>query len=142
MKIRPLMMDEDAQIAIKKVRNYAENNPYTISKLKLVGEGKEPPPGDNPNYRCLLKFGYICVFTLDQATKVDTEEVVWVRHLSVAVAESNKWPNEHAVNFLMKEFGFRQQLGPNSELVVWLENENDPTKPQAVNIVETYDEKI
>lgn len=142
MKIRPLVMDANAQAVIKKVRDYAENNPFTKSKLLLIGEGKAPPPGDDPNYRCNLNFGYSCVFTLDQATDRDTQEPIWVRHLSVSVDESNKWPNEQAVSFLMKEFGFRQQLGPDSKLVVWLENEHDPEKPQAVNVVEKYDEEV
>lgn len=140
MKIRPLVMDANAQAVIKKVMDYAENNPFTKSKLLLIAEGKAP--GDDPNYRCNLNFGYNCVFTLDQATDKDTQEPIWVRHLSVSVDESNKWPNEQAVSFLMKEFGFRQQLGPDSKLVVWLENEHDPEKPQAVNVVEKYDEEV
>lgn len=52
-----------------------------------------------------------------------------------------KWPNEHAVDSLMKEFGFRQKVtDKNAKLIVWLENENDFTKPQAVNVAERYDE--
>lgn len=141
MKIRPLVIDEDAKTLIKKVKAYAENNPYTLSRIKLIAEGKMPPPGDDPNYRCNIQFGYRCVYTLDQGTNRDNGEPIWVRHLSVAVEESKKWPNEHAVDSLMKEFGFRQKVtDKNAKLIVWLENENDFTKPQAVNVAERYDE--
>lgn len=143
MKIRPLVIDEDAKTSIKKVKAYAENNPYTVSRLKLIGEGKMQPPGDDPNYGCNINFGYKCVYTLDQGTDRDNGEPIWVRHLSVSVEETNKWPNEHAVDLLMKEFGFRQTVtDKNAKLIVWLENKDDFTKPQAVNVAERYDEEV
>jgi len=147
VKIRPLVMDEAAQAEIKRVRDYAENHPFSVSRMKLLQEGEIDPPGDDPNYVANIQFGYRCVFTLDQAPlKVDKHATTWLRHLSISVNELDKCPHMVAVNMLMKEFGYRQEIcdmsgnPKNAKLAIWIENENDPTMPKAINVVEEYEE--
>lgn len=148
MKIRPLVLDENSKREIKRVRDHAENHPYTTSRLKEIQEGRGVTPGDDPNYTCTIPFGYRCVFTLDQAQKKDGSGVIFLRHLSVSIDDKKLWPNQVAVSQLMEEFGFRQKLcdlagNPlDAKIAVWLENEHDPDMPKAVNVMEAYDEEI
>jgi hypothetical protein len=144
MRIRPLIMDEDARSEIKRVRDFAEHHPLTASKAKAIMAGTEPPPGDDPRHACNIQVGYRCVYTLDLSQrKDDARTVVWLRHLSISVHDPNDRgaiPHPAAMNLLMEEFGFRQRIGqPEAVMSTWLENENDPTMPLAVNVVEEFE---
>lgn len=147
MNIRPIANDEETLQQVKRLVDYAENHPLTTSQIQAIGEGRAPPPGDDPNYRCIIGHGYVCTFTIDQGTHRVTGETVWVRHLSVSViGEKKDCPNEFALNFIMEMFQFRERLfdetfqrKKDAQLMIWLENEDEPDKPTAVNVVESYE---
>lgn len=147
--MRPLILNEKTKEEIQRVRNYAENNPLTLSKRQSILDGTGEIPGDNPNFVCVVPKDYRCVFTIDQGKKEN--ELFWVRHLSVSVPDPSMCPNILGVQILMKEFGFRQnlcdaegKLRPSAEvdLYIWLENQDVPDAPKAFNVVEPYDETI
>lgn len=149
-KMRPLVIDDNARKQIKQVVYYAENNPLTLSYMEGVMEGRNPPPGDNPQYRCLLSYlgktgtGYSCCYTIDQATHRITKEIQWVRHLSVAV-DGDGSPQPIAVDMLMREFGFHGRMCNDdgslakSDIVVYIEGEDDPDSSKAINVLELYE---
>lgn len=146
MKIRLLVLDEKSRIEIKRVRDYAENHPYTISQIRAIQNGVGIIPGNNPNHVCTIPHGYYCAFTLDQAPLKDGSGITWLRHLSVSVGDGNSCPNPVAVNELMKEFGFRQQVCDfagkflkEAKLALWIENEHEPDMPKSINVIESYE---
>jgi len=147
-KMRPLIIDNNTKAQIKKIVDYAENHPVSLTYMEGVAKGENPPPGDNSNYRCMLCYlgkpgtGYSCVYTIDQSK---TKQ--WMRHLSVAV-DGDGSPQPIAIDMLMQEFGFRGrlcedngQIKKDSEISVYIEGEDDPDSSQAVNVVEYYDEE-
>lgn len=129
-------MDDEAKKRIKQVVDYAENHPLTFTKLKQIQEGVVPPPGDDTNYRCALEKHYLVVYTIDQVQHRETKEFNWFRHISITLR--NKEPPIPAVAMIIKEFGFK---GTIKDCIVYLENQDDPTKPQAVNLMQPYDSK-
>lgn len=151
-KMRPLVIDDTTRAQIKQVVDYAENHPLTRSYVEGIAEGRNPPPGDNPEYRCMLSYmgkpgtGYSCVYTIDQSQNSETGEPVWLRHLSVAV-DLDGSPQPIAIDMLMQEFGFKERLcnddgsiRQGSAIQVWMEGENDPDSSKAINVVELYDD--
>jgi hypothetical protein len=152
-KMRPLWNDEQTKAKIAEVVTHAENRPLTISMMQEIADGHRSPPGDDPRHSCILcrinnqrGTGYRCVYTIDQAPKRDSEDVVWLRHLSISV-DGSMAPNPMAIDFIMREFGFRERLCNDDgglvqapKIQMWTENEKDDSLPTAVNIVELYEE--
>lgn len=89
MKMRPLIIDDNARAAIARVVSYAMNHPYSIG---------QPVPGDNPNFVAHLST-YRCVFTF---TCMHDKTY---RHLSISVP-SERFPNPAAAFMIASEFGF------------------------------------
>lgn len=118
----PLMLDPEVQSRIIEVINYAENNPYTPSKVE-----REISPGDDPEHTCYIPEGYRCVFTIDF-------NGAWFRHISISV--NQELPPVSAAVQLMKEFGFKKEL---TECKFWVENLGHCL---AINIMEPYDDGI
>lgn len=107
MKVRPLVMDDNSKALIAKVVKFAEQHRIANDTMKAMVAGEVKPPGDNPNFATVIPVGYRCVFTIEQ----QNEPMGWVRHLSVSVLNGPA-PNEHAVNMLLKEFGFTCAVQP------------------------------
>lgn len=126
--MRPLLMDDEQKQKIAKVVAYAEAHPYSRpymqERVALAGLKQDVAPGDDPNFRCEIPFGFKCVFTIEE------QPVGWCRHLSVSVDNPTKVPSIPAVEMLMKEFGFK---GPLKECYVYMEED---ISPKAVNIIE------
>ena len=133
--MRALLIDDEARSSIKRVVDYAENHPFSISALKKIMNGESNPPGNDPNYICKIQLGFKCVFTIDMASSKESDDTIWVRHLSVSVESSDpeEYPPIQAVSYLMSEFGFKEELKPDSNIEVYFEKE-----VSAVNILEVY----
>jgi len=119
--MRVLIIDDGVREQIRKVVDYAHAHVISFHDLMRVMKGQGPVPGDNPEFVLHIRMGYRCVFTIDEQLKGK------MRHLSVSVS-GTKWPNEHAVKELAKEFGF---VRPFEEWSKWTESE-----ARAVNILE------
>jgi hypothetical protein len=103
-RMRPLLIGPEQKAEIKRVMDYAQAHPYNIHQLYRIVGGREQPPGDNPEFVCLIPIGYRCVFTIEQ------QQGGWMRHLSVSVNKLGVYPNEHALEMLAAEFGFKHKL--------------------------------
>jgi hypothetical protein len=86
---------------IGRVVKFALLRRLSIHDLHNVVAHKVASPGDDPNYRCVVRVGYRCVFTIEQ------QPMGWVRHLSVSVLGDGVAPNEMAVAMLAEAFGFK-----------------------------------
>jgi hypothetical protein len=101
--MRVLIIDDLAKAEIKRVVAHAEANRMGIHDLMRVIKRVDPPVGDRQGYECRVEDGFRCVFSIEQ------QPCGWMRHLSVSVP-GGKYPNEHAVIMLAKEFGFAQPV--------------------------------
>jgi hypothetical protein len=92
-KMRPLVIDADAQAAIRKVRDYAEHPECVYRPSPGV-----LPPGDDAAHCCIINT-YRMVYSVTEA------QGHRFRHLSISVPGKH-YPNEFAVLMLSREFGF------------------------------------
>ena len=95
-----LLIDEIAKEAIKKLREHAHSNPYTIDMMLDRMNKQLPPPGDVPENVCYIHDGFKCVFT------IETNGTQTVKHLSISTKRLGRYPTPEAVAMLMEEFGF------------------------------------
>lgn len=125
MKLRPLIIDEDARNKFRKVIEHAEANVFTMDDLLDIYNKQGTIAGDMKEFTCILPFGYRIVYSIEEQNPSK------VRHLSISVNEDDKLPNELAVKEIIKEFGFTNEL---ENCLLRLE----PIGPnrQAINIIE------
>jgi hypothetical protein len=105
LKLRPLILDGNSRAEIKRVIDYADGHRYNLHDVMAVIKGNRPPPGDTPQYTCVVPLGYRCVFTFEQQPKG------WCRHFSVSVLGDGQAPSPAAVLALAKEFGYEVNRG-------------------------------
>lgn len=120
---RALVIGPEEQEKIKTLIKYAEDNIYTLDRLKKIQTGEELPPGDNENHRIKLPFGFCCVFTQEEHSRE------LYRHLSVSVSKKNRYPSPEAMQMIAEEFGFIGNIKTDAQL--FLEEE-----VQAVNVIQ------
>lgn len=105
MRIRPLIIDEQAKAEIKRLIDYAEANIVSLIELHRIKYGGAPQAGDNPQRVCMLKMGYRCVFSIDE------QPSGIYRDLSVSVSGDGEAPSIPAMCMIMQEFGFKTKPG-------------------------------
>lgn len=105
MKNRPLVLDDRSLDEIKRVMDFAEANRIDIHRLFRMLKNEEMSVGDIAGYACVIPFGYVCVYSIEQQAEY------WTRHLSVSVTEAGCSPNEMAVLELALAFGFKAAAG-------------------------------
>ena len=123
-KLRALLINEDV---LKKLKEYAENNPLGLDIIKKIATGVLPPIGDNPNHICQLFDGFRIAFSVEKAS-----EEFWFRHASISV--SDNYPNVIACNEIIKRLGFKNEIEEGVKIegfIVYAEE-----KSRAVNIME------
>lgn len=99
-----LIIDDGTRKAIKQLVQYASENICSLSTIKKIVAGEEPPPGDCDLFVLELHLGYCCVYTHDE------QPGGICRHISVSVDRPRKFPSPEAVDLIMKEFGFVNNL--------------------------------
>jgi len=102
--MRPLLIDEKARAAIKVLKENAEKNILTVRDILDMWEGRQSVWGDRPGNSINLLVGYKVVFGMEQ------QKIGLCRHLSVSVNSGNRIPSSHAMEVLLKEFGFTNTL--------------------------------
>jgi hypothetical protein len=129
MKLRPLVLTETERALIRQVIDHAAHHVLNRSRIEKIIAGKEEPPGNTPEFTCVIPLGYRCVFTLEE------QPPGICRHLSISVLGEGAAPNPEAVEALATEFGFRGGL-----------TEMDAVYPEtiaknkcAVNLVQSFD---
>lgn len=89
MKLRPLVIDDEARNKVMRVLAYAKEHPYHAG---------DPIPGNNPNFVVHLDT-YRCVFTYTESSEKEM-----YRHLSLSVP--TLYPNPIAAFTIAELFGF------------------------------------
>lgn len=121
-----LLIDDVIRDRIAAIIAYAIRNPYTTDMLLDLKNKEHEPAGNEPKYVIDIPIGFRCVYTVDVLGD-DT-----FRHLSVSVDRPGKLPSIPAVEMLMKEFGFVNDL--NNLYNVFIEN--TAINEQAINVME------
>jgi hypothetical protein len=130
MKIRPLLIDDEARRKAQGLICAARENPHTFERLQRVGTGEEQPVGDH--YRIVLPVGYRVVYSLEQHPRKDETGFTWLHHLSIAVSRAgNAWPNQAAVEEIVSLFG----MPPLTHCYVYQEGSDDDKIPSAINVL-------
>jgi len=91
MTIRPLIIDDAARAQVARIIAYAMDHPYR--------PGGGSIPGDDPGHVAILNT-YRCVFTF---THIGGRVL---RHLTISVPASGKFPNPVAAFMIAELFGF------------------------------------
>lgn len=60
-----LVLDETAKERIKEIKQYAENNPYSMDDLLDIKNGAQEPPGNNAFFSCYIPQGFSVVYTME-----------------------------------------------------------------------------
>lgn len=117
MKVRPLIL---SNIDLGRLREYAEINRFSFNDLLEIRSGNKSPAGDDPNFSQNIPVGYKVVFTYEQHPDRHLPDTYhWLKHLSVSVDEANCYPNEAAVDFIMKQLNFKNSF---DKCHVYIEN--------------------
>ena len=122
--MRVLLIDEKAKEDIRRLREHAHANEYTIDMMLDRMNNQLPPPGDDPVNVCHIHDGFKVVFT------IETNGLQKARHMSVSVGDLTKYPSPQAVELLMSEFGFVAKKVEEADRIYLEES------VQAVNVVE------
>jgi hypothetical protein len=123
------LIDDEVRVQAEALICTAKENPYPFDRLQKIEAGLEKPPGDH--YRIIIPLGYRVVYSIEQHPTRDGS-FQWVQHLSVSVSTTT-WPNlEYAVPMILDLFGIPSAL---EQCIVYLEGEDDPTLPNAINVV-------
>jgi len=126
--MRPLVINEESKEKIKKVIEYANAHPTTLTEIKEGISGFKKAVGDTtPQLVLNLDFGFRVVYSVEE------QPFVPCRHLSISV-DGLGYPNPGHCNAILKEFGFINQVGTpktDKQLHVWMEE-----KVRAVNFLE------
>jgi hypothetical protein len=116
--MRLLLIGLEEKNEINKVIDFAKKHPITQQQLTTT------IVGDIPDYVCSITEGFRIVFSFEH------QPVGWCRHISISVSDPNKLPSILAVEMIIKEFGFSDNISDQEN--VWIENE---ILPNAINVV-------
>jgi hypothetical protein len=127
--VRPLILTEQQQVEIARVKAFAEGHRYSQAMMTAVASGEAKPPGDIPGHVCALPIGFRVVYS------VENHPGGLYRHLSVSV-DGTKWPNEHAVQEIARAFFDHHDFNiykPPTGAMTWMED-----AVRAVNLIVPY----
>ena len=127
MTLPPLIIDEKARQAIRKLILHAERHIFTMLDLVDIKKGNTACAGDRKGFTCHLNIGYTVVYSLEQQKKL-------VRHISISVEEEHRLPGLETVGIIIGLFGFTRPL---EECLVRLEHTYKTHK--AINVWEEID---
>lgn len=125
MKLRPLIIDDNARKIIQQMINHAKANPYSLKHVKRLVEGSESPPGDLDGFSCNLPVGYRVVYS------IEVQPIGICHHISISVPM--RMPNPEAVELILHEFG----MPPLKVRKTWVED--GPRK--SINVISLIGEK-
>ena len=135
MKLRALILDENARAEVARLRGYAESNRVSLDDLQRCQEHPELAVGNNPSHVIIIPQGYRVVFSVEE------QPAGLAEHLSVSVLphQPDVWPSVESVVQIALEFGWpKLPLGTGGKLPfgvhVWTEAD-----PCAVNLLRLID---
>jgi len=131
MKIRPLIIDQEAKKNITRVIKYDFDHKMNTEIMNKLIIGEIVAPGFSPNYSCEIFNGYRIVFSVEE------HPMGWCRHISISVP-GGKLPNIEAARLIIKEFDFENDL---EDCITRIEKiPDDLFRPMAIEIIEPIKE--
>lgn len=107
--MRPLIIDELAREKIRKLILNAEQNVIKIDETLDIFNLQAPIVGDRKGFSCTLPIGYRVVYSIEEHPN-NKREIKKVRHISISIDSPGKLPNPAAVETLIKEIGFKNEM--------------------------------
>jgi len=102
--MRPLIISNDACVAIRKVIAYAEKHVMNMDELLDIYNGDLPPAGDRPEHVCEIPVGYRVVYSIERQNDLD------VKHISISVDNPAKLPSVESAREILKAFYIETKL--------------------------------
>jgi len=104
MKNRPLIITPEIKEELLSLKEYAEKNTYSMDDLLDMYNKQKPVAGDVKEHVRYIPVGFRIVFSTENQIKG------FIKHLSVSIDEDNVLPGIPAVQLIMKELGFENEL--------------------------------
>lgn len=101
--MRPVFIDNTVREKIREIIKYGMDNIITVNDP----EATVPIAGDDEKRVILIEYGYRVVYSVER-----NKGRLW-RHLSVSINADQKLPSVEAVELLLKEFKFENELEEN-----------------------------
>jgi hypothetical protein len=124
-------MDVDVKDKIKKLIDFAEQNPVTLQTMMEIMDGVASPAGSFAKFRIDILIGYRVVFTVEE------HPGGWMKHISISINDAEKLPGFPAIDMILEEFGMGTLQNALEQKLVYLE---ETITPKAVNILQQYPE--
>lgn len=124
-----LIIGDNEREKIKKLIEYAINNPFSLDYLKKVMAGRAFCAGEMPNHILELNNGYRCVLSFEDQELPNG----LCKHLSVSVDTKGKYPSPYAINMIMREFGFKGTVDCFTG-IIFMDREQE-----AINLIQRID---
>jgi|GEM_PF-6303203 len=105
--MKALILSTEAREDLRRVKEHAERNPFTLEALQaLMADGRSPA---GPEFRCTVPIGYRVAFT------IECHLAGWARHLSISLAPAFgskicRFPDSAAIALIGRELGMRLDI--------------------------------
>lgn len=97
------LLDHRIDEQLSTLKEFVENNHWTMDKILDQVSGVQEPPGDDPEYRRLLWDSVKVVFTIDERPDLGFN----LRHVSISKPQQpDMFPHTSVVNEILKRLGF------------------------------------
>lgn len=101
------ILDNIVDEQLSTLKDFAENNIWTVDKILDQLNGNQKPPGDDPDYRRILWQSVKVVFTIDERPDIGKN----LRHASISQLEMpNMFPHKAVLNEITKKLGFGKPI--------------------------------
>jgi hypothetical protein len=108
--MRPFFLGKEQRQQLKKIKEYAEANPYSMDDLLDAHNDKKLNAGHSKNNRCIIPVDFLIVYSIEETTIFPTNSSHFLRHLSIAIPSKDRLPAPETVSLVMEELGFKGGL--------------------------------
>lgn len=98
----PIVLDDSKLAALKE---FAEQNPFSLDEIKKIISGESLPPGEREGYTLLLPPCWKLVYSIGVYPK-KSEGTSVVRHMSISLSKPGRVANLVLVTLICKALGF------------------------------------
>jgi len=99
----PLLIDDKG---LANLKQFAENNPISMTELIEISEGRAKPAGDREGYSLNMPGNFRVVFSIEEHPQKDGGGTKWFKHMSMSLALPGKVPSVPAVALVCEALGF------------------------------------
>ena len=130
MLFLPLILDKNVKAKIQRIKEYARENFTPLEVMESLAESAPAPGGLNKDFTMFVPMGYTVTYTEEEQPGK-----IMCRHLSMSIHHKGSVPNPLAIQMMLEEFGFVNDL---NTAIVWKEKFSADDQI-AINVVEPID---